>query len=109
MGRVRLQADASARPTPAQTVFYCFLRVCVCVLSLSRVRLFVTPCTVAYQASLSMEFSRQEHWSGLQFPTPEDLPNTGIGPGSLESPALAGRLLTISATCGAPLPTILRL
>ena len=41
---------------------------------LSRVRLFVTPWTVACQASPPVEFSRQEHWSGLPFPSPEDLP-----------------------------------
>ena len=40
-----------------------------------------TPWTVARQAPLSMEFSRQEHWSGLPFPTPRDLPNLGIEPG----------------------------
>ena len=40
------------------------------------------PWTVAHQASLSMEFSRQEYWSGLPFPSPEDLPNPGIEPGS---------------------------
>ena len=50
--------------------------------SLSRVRLFVTPWTVAYQALPSMEFSRQEYWSGLPFPSPEDLPNPRIEPGS---------------------------
>ena len=44
------------------------------VKSLSRVRLFVTPWTVAYQASPSMEFSKQEYWSGLPFPFPENLP-----------------------------------
>ena len=41
---------------------------------LSRVRLFVTPWTVACQASPPVEFSRQEHWSELPFPSPEDLP-----------------------------------
>ena len=51
------------------------------VKSLSHVRLFVTPWTVAYQAP-SMRFSRQEYWSGLPFPSPEDLPNPGIEPGS---------------------------
>ena len=57
---------------------------------LSRVRLFATPWTVAYQASLSMGFSRQEYWSGLPFPSPGDLPDPGIEPGSpaLESDAL---------------------
>ena len=52
------------------------------VKSLSRVRLFVTPWTVAYHAPLSMGFSRQEYWSGLPFPSAEDLPNPGIEPGS---------------------------
>ena len=50
--------------------------------SLSRVRLFVTPWTVARQAPLSMGFSRQEYWSRLPFPSPGDLPNPGIEPGS---------------------------
>ena len=50
--------------------------------SLSHVRLFATPWTVAYQAPLSMGFSRQEYWSGLPFPSPGDLPNPGIKPGS---------------------------
>ena len=53
------------------------------VKSLSRVRLFVTPWTVAYQAPLSMGFSRQEYWNRLLFPSPGDLPNPGIEPGSL--------------------------
>ena len=52
---------------------------------LSRVQLFATPWTVAYQASLSMGFSRQEYWSGLPFPSPGDLPDPGIEP---MSPAL---------------------
>ena len=47
--------------------------------------LFATPWTVAYQAPLSMGFSRQEYWSELLFPSPGDLPNPGIEP---ESPAL---------------------
>ena len=45
-------------------------KLCVCAKSLSRVRLFVTPWAVAHQAPLSMEFSRQEYWSGLPFLTP---------------------------------------
>ena len=54
-----------------------------CMLSrFSRVRLFATPWTVACQAPLSMEFSRQEYWSGLPFPSPGDLPDIGIAPGS---------------------------
>ena len=50
--------------------------------------------TVALQSPLSMEFSRQEYWSGLAFLTPGDLPNPGIEPASLVSPALAGRFFT---------------
>ena len=50
--------------------------------SLSRVQLFVTPWTVAYKAPLSMEFSRQEYWNGLPFPSPGDFPHPGIKPGS---------------------------
>ena len=50
--------------------------------SLSHVRLFVTPWTVAYQAPPSMRFSRQEYWRGLPFPSPGDLPNSGTEPGS---------------------------
>ena len=49
---------------------------------LSRVRLFATPWTVAYQAPPSVGFSRQECWSGLPFPPPGDLPDPGIEPGS---------------------------
>ena len=57
----------------------------------------VTPWTEAHQAPLSMEFSRQEYWSGLLFPPPGDLPNPGIEPSSLASPALAGGFFTTSA------------
>ena len=63
--------------------------------SFSRVQLFVTPWTVPCQASLSMEFSRQENWSELPFPSPGDLPDPGIEP---VSHALAGRLFTTGAT-----------
>ena len=63
-------------------VFICV--VCVCE-PLSHVQLFVTPWTVACQAPLSMRFSRKEHWSGLPFPSPGDLPDPGIEP---RSPAL---------------------
>ena len=67
----------------------------VCAQSLCHVRLFVTSCTVAHQASLSMEFFSQEYWSGLPFPPPGDFPNPGIEPASL---ALAGGFFTTSAT-----------
>ena len=64
------------------------------VFVLSPVQLFVTPWTAACQAPLSMEFSKQEYWSGLPFPPPGDLPNPGIKPVSLASAALAGRFFT---------------
>ena len=50
--------------------------------SLSHVQLLATPKTVARQAPLSMGFSRQEYWSDLPFPSPEDLPHPGIEPWS---------------------------
>ena len=55
---------------------------------LSRVQFFVTPWTVAYHTSLSVGFSRQEYWSRLPFPSPEDLPDPGTEPTSPASPAL---------------------
>ena len=67
------------------------LKVKVKVKSLSHVRLFVTPWTVAYEAPPSMGFSRQECWSGLPFPPPGDLPDPGIEP---RSPCIAGRRFT---------------
>ena len=68
---------------------------CVCIRAyLVAQLLFATPWTVACQAHLSVEFSRQEYWSGLPFPSPEDLPDLGIEPASLTSPALAGRFFT---------------
>ena len=58
----------------------------------SRVRLWIA----ARQAPLSMGFSRQEHWSGLSFPSPRNLPDPGIDPASLMAPALAGRSLPLA-------------
>ena len=63
----------------------CMLNCFICV------RLFVTPWALAHQAPLTMEFSRQEYWSGLPFFPPGDLPNPGIKPAS---PALAGGFFT---------------
>ena len=68
------------------TIFF----ICACVLS--HVRLFVTPWTVGHQAPLSVEFFRQEYWSGLPFPPEGDLPHPGIEP---TSPALAGGFLLL--------------
>ena len=69
----------------------------------SRVQLFATLWTVAHQASLFMGFSRQEYWSGLPCVPPGALPNPGIEPVSLMSPALAGRLFTTSTTWEVPM------
>ena len=75
----------------------------VCVLSnFSRVRLCVILWTVAHQAPLAMGFSRQEYWSRLPCPPAGDLPDPGIEPVSLTSPALADGFFAISATWEAP-------
>ena len=68
--------------------------VCVCVCVLSCVPSFVTLWTVACHTPLSVGFPRQEVWSELSLPIPGDLPNLGIEPVSLLSPALAGRFFT---------------
>ena len=68
--------------------------ICVCVQSLSHVWLFVTPWTVACQAPLFVEFSRQDSWVELSLPTPGDFPDPGIELTSLEPPALAGEFIT---------------
>ena len=70
------------------------------VKSLSRVQLFATPWTIAYQAPPSMGFSRQEYRSGLPFPSPGDLPNPGIEPGS---PAFQVDALTAEPPREAPM------
>ena len=81
---------------------YIHTHLCVCVYvcyvvlsSFSYVQLFVTLQTIACQAPLSMEFSRQENWSGLLCPPPGDLPKPGTEPASLTSPALAGGSLSL--------------
>ena len=58
--------------------------------------IMATPWTVAYQAPQSMEFSRQEYWSGLPFPSPGDLPNPGIKAASPASPALQADSLPLN-------------
>ena len=72
-----------------------YLCMCVHAQLLSRVWLLLIPWTAAYQAPTSMQFSRQENWSGLPIPTPGDLSNSGIEP---ESPASAGWVFISSAT-----------
>ena len=73
------------------------------VKSLSRVRLFATPWTVAYRAPLSMGFSRQEYWSGVPFPSPGYLPDPGIEP---RSPAFQADALTSEPPGNLSLPNI---
>ena len=73
-------------------LFFSFARI---ISRFSHVQHFVTPCTVARQAPLSMGFSRQEYWSGLSCPSPGDLPHSGTEP---MSPALAGGFSTGWAT-----------
>ena len=63
----------------------------MCTYMLSHVQLFVNPWTIARQAPLSMEYSRQEYWSGLTIPFPGDLPDPRIEP---KSPTLAGGFFT---------------
>ena len=69
-----------------------------CAQSLHHVQLFALLRTRAHEATLSVGFSRQEHWSGVPCPPPEDLPDPGIEPLSLTCPALAGRCFTTSTT-----------
>ena len=68
--------------------------MCLYALELSRVQLFATPWTVTHEASLSKEVSRQEYCSGLEFPTPGDLPNPGTESVTLVSSVLAGGFFT---------------
>ena len=92
--------DLSIKPSGPGDIFWCSFKrndwislivIVKWVKSLSHVQLFATPWTVAYQAPLSMGFSRQEYWSGLPFPSPGDLPNPGIEP---EFPAFQADALT---------------
>ena len=80
-----------------------------CMLSCSsQVRLFVTLWTIACQAPLSMRFSRQEYWSGLPCPPPEDLPNPVTEPGASHIFCIAGGLFT-AEPLGKPMPSVLYL
>ena len=90
------------------TATYCFIissitiESLMCAQLLSRVQLFEAPRTLTCQTPLSMEFCKQEYWSGLPFPTPRDLPWPGIKTSYLMSPALAGIFFTNSITWKAP-------
>ena len=78
------------------------LGMCICAHVFSHVWRFVTSWTIACWAPRSMEFSRQEYWSRLPSPNLGDLPNPGIKPTCLGSPALAGRFFTSWAMREAP-------
>ena len=69
---------------------YLKITVCVCVLVIQSCPTLCDPWTIAGQAPLSLEISRQEYWSELPYPPPGDLPHPGIEPESLISPAFAG-------------------
>ena len=90
-----LHWQAGSTPEPPGNLL---LVLCVCQ-SFSHVLLFATPCTVAFQAPLSREFSRQEYWSGLPVPFPGDLPDPGLEP---RSPTLRADSLPLSHQ-GSPL------
>ena len=99
-----LSAELSGNPDAVSLMCYlCSLThhlALLCVLSrFSCVRLFVTPWTVAHQAPLSMAFPKQEYRNGLPFPPSGDIPDPGIQPSSLTSPALAGGFFSHLGLC----------
>ena len=92
---IGVSASTSVLPMNIQDGFFLGWTGWISLQSLSCVQLFVTPWTVAHQASLSMEFSRQGYWSRLPFLSPGDLPKPGIKP---ESPALQAESLPSDQT-----------
>ena len=69
----------------------CVSMFLLCVCTLGHVLLFVTSWTLVYQVSLSMQFSSQEYWSGLPFPTTGSLPDPGIQPACISHVSSIGR------------------
>ena len=106
------QQEYGEKPSSVVTLSFMFaiaqvcVCVCVCARACTQSANSETPWTVACQAPLPMEFSRQEYWSGLPFPSPGDLSNPGIKPTSFVSLALADRFFT-TLPPGKPL-TLLR-
>ena len=99
LGRWRQEkCSGNEQPEQMESLKSCHTRsnAKYCLLLFSHVWLCATPWTVACQAPLSVDFSRQEYWSGLPFPCPRGLPDPGIKPASLVSPALAGGFFTTS-------------
>jgi len=82
--RLEVRKTSWETVTVREKVTRASIRMAVCVLShVTKLRLFVTPWTVAHQAPLSMEISKQEYWNGMPFPTPGDLLDQGIEQASL--------------------------
>ena len=75
------------------SILHMYVCACMCASRFSHIQLVATLWTTAGQAPLSMGFSRPEYWGGLPFPPPGDLPDPGIEPTSIVSPALAGSSL----------------
>ena len=90
MNRGAWQATVHGVARVGHDVLHCLSKIHMSAQSLSHVRLFATPWALAHQALLSMEFSKQVHWSGLPFPSPGDLLGSGNERVSLVLPALAG-------------------
>ena len=84
LGKLRHEAWWAGQGAEPQELLFSLWPVCVCAQLLSRVQLVVIPWTVAYQDPLSMEFSRQENWSGLPCSPPRHLPIPEIEPRSTE-------------------------
>ena len=96
-----MNSSSDSTETPLAKKRLTMQRFCVCVCMLnhfSHVQLYEAIWDAAHQAPLSMEFSRQEYWSGLPRSSPRDLPDSGIEPTSCMSSALAGRFFTTGAT-----------
>ena len=98
---IRFNPENNSRRQAEKVLFPFFMHACM-LSHFSRVQLCATPWTVAPQAPLSMEFSRQEYWSGLPCPPPGHLPDPGIEPTSSASPALQADSLLLSHL-GSPL------
>ena len=97
------QSDKRLKKSEVNQIKYSLLRI-VPVNSIMSSS-FVTPWTVAHQAPLSMDFFRQEYWSELSLPTPEEFPRPGIELISFDSPTLTGGFFT-TETPGKPLRTV---
>ena len=86
-------------PSPASSYFSYLFLCAVCAFSVAQsCSTLCSPWAIASQAPLSMAFSKQDFWNGVPFSPPGTLPNPGIKPASLASPALTGKFFTASTT-----------